>query len=147
MCNAEQHNEQQSDLPHCPQMMRPGVNDVLLRSSRLINVANNTDECHQNPCRLHRPAVRINTDAWLLVSHKLITSEITPPPQSGTCLTCHALIGPIHRPPSNHTSPLNSTLEDAIGYFYWLCPSWIWASGLQRSYWMYKLYLVIDHLI
>lgn len=128
MCNAEQHNEQQSNLLHCPQRMRPGVNDVLLRGSRLINLANNTNDCHQNPAGCTDPLSGsiLNCGCrrlWLLVSYKLITSRITPPPRAGTCLTCHVVIGPNQRLSSNHTSPLNYTLEDAIGYFYLSCPS------------------------
>lgn len=128
MCNAEQHNEQQSSLLHCPQRMRPGVNDVLLRSSRLINVANNTNDCHQNPAGCADPLSGSILKCGcrrlrLLVSSKVITPGITPPPRAGTCLTCHIVIGPNQRPSSNHTSPLNYTLEDAIGYFCLLCPS------------------------
>lgn len=70
-------------------MMRPGVNDVLLGSSRLINLANTADECHQNTVGCtDPPSGSILTCGcerlWLVVSYKLITCEITH--ASSSCL-------------------------------------------------------------
>lgn len=81
--------------------------------SALINRANmsiNTDECHQTGCFCAAdPLSGSNTD----VKYRNTRSESTKrdPPPSGTCLTCHVLIGYECRPASNQKSPLNSRVK------------------------------------
>lgn len=78
-------------------------------------------------CRLHRPAVPINTDVRLWTpltcgitqTNQSLLKPRPPPPPPGTCLTCHVAIGYHHRLLSNHKSPLNS---------------WVWY--VDGCYWM-----------
>lgn len=90
----------------------------LLRTGRLTNLANNTDECHQNAVGGSDPQTRINTGSCLSTFKQTNHSRNhVAPPALGTCLTCHHVIGPRTRRSTNHISPLKATLELAIGHF------------------------------